>query len=76
MNERQPRGTTERLIDLSKAIDKVGIIGGVAIGLTINPVLGGMIAGGSIVTHEAGTRIETGLRSRREKKLGALAVKS
>jgi len=70
----QKRGVTERLIGLSKTIDKLTIVGGAVVGLAFNPALGGLMIGSSIVTMEAGNQIEAGIRKRRARKLGAAAT--
>lgn len=64
----------EKLIGLSKTIDKVGIIGGVAVGVLFNPALGGLIAGGSIFSHELGTRTEQAIDKHRARKMGKRIV--
>lgn len=73
--EHNRKSLVERGIDFSKGLDKIGIVGGVAVGLFFNPALGGVIAGGSIVSHEVGRDIENRLKNRRARKLGALATK-
>lgn len=74
MSEHVRKTGAERLIGLSKTIDKVSIVGGAVVGLAFNPVLGGLIIGGSLASMEAGNRLEIGLRNRRAKKLGNKAV--
>ena len=70
----EAKPTAERLLDLSKSIDKVMILGGAAVSL-VNPLIGGAIIGGSLATIEGAKRIETGLKSRRTRTLGATAIR-
>ena len=56
-NESAPKGLFEKGLELNKTLDKAMIVGGAAIGLTFNPLLGGAIIGGSIISMEAGNRI-------------------
>lgn len=75
MNNEQKRTIPEKLINFSKKLDVLSIMGGLAVGV-VNPALGGLIVGGSIVTLEAGRRIEQGLDKRKARKLGKTATKS
>lgn len=63
----------EKLTGLSKRLDTVGIVGGLAVGL-VNPVLGGVIAGGSVFTYEMGNRAESFMRERRSRIIGGSAI--
>lgn len=74
MSEHIRKTGAERLIGLSKTIDKVSIVGGAVVGLAFNPVLGGLIIGGSLAGMEVSNRLEIGLKNRRAKKLGKAAT--
>lgn len=74
MSEHIRKTGAERLIGLSKTIDKVSIVGGAVVGLAFNPVLGGLIIGGSLASMEVGNRLELGIKNRRAKRLGKSAV--
>ncbi len=76
MSNTPNKSVGEKLIGLGKTFDKVGIIGGVAVGVLFNPVLGGLIAGGSIASYEIGNRAELAVKKHRARKLGAKAVAS
>lgn len=73
-----PKGLFEKGIDLNKKLDKALLVGGAAIGLFFNPALGGAIVGGSLVSMEAGDRVNREIAKNRNqraaKQLGRTAT--
>lgn len=79
-NESAPKGLLEKGLELNKRLDKVMLVGGAVVGLTFNPLLGGAIIGGSIISMEAGDRIGREVSRRRSqsttRQLGRAATKA
>lgn len=78
--EAAPKTLFEKGLELNNKLDKAMIVGGAVVGLTFNPLLGGAIIGGSIVSMEAGKRIGREFSKNRDPKtaqqLGQVAARN